>query len=99
MRIENKALLFSYYVMPCVVCGNTHDTVGHHEKSKGSGGDDIPENVMALCHTHHMERHQFGQVFMANKYTEFKMWLDSNGWVFCAFNKKYIRHTREGTDD
>jgi hypothetical protein len=26
---------------------------GHHIKTRGSGGDDLPENIIGLCRKHH----------------------------------------------
>lgn len=26
---------------------------GHHIKTRGSGGDDVPENIITLCRKHH----------------------------------------------
>ena len=39
-----------------------------HVRSRGSGGGDEPENVMPLCHRHHMEQHTIGIKSFAEKY-------------------------------
>jgi len=32
----------------------------HHIRSRGAGGGDNPENLLALCTDHHTEIHQYG---------------------------------------
>lgn len=40
--------------IPCEICGQTAvDT--HHIKSRGRGGKDEPENLMALCRKDHIK--------------------------------------------
>lgn len=33
----------------CELCGSSFNLETHHIKSKGSGGDDVPENLICLC--------------------------------------------------
>lgn len=78
MRIENKALCKSYQGAPCIVCGKSG--VGHHVKSRGSGGDDVESNLMTLCVVCHREVHDIGLTEFADKYTRVTRWLLNHGW-------------------
>lgn len=40
----------------------------HHIRSRGSGGDDNPVNLVALCTNHHTEIHQLGVGEFARRY-------------------------------
>ena len=73
-RIVDRKLLDSYQGKTCAICFNSYGTVAHHIKSKGSGGDDIRENLICLCMKHHSEIHQIGMKTFFNKY-----WGDS--WI------------------
>lgn len=67
-RIKNKKLIDSFRGLPCAVCASTNSTVGHHIKSVGSGGDDLPENLLPLCAIHHREIHDIGRDTFFKKY-------------------------------
>lgn len=42
----------------CQLCGNTSGPLHvHHIKSRGAGGDDVPENLVTLCFSCHAEVH------------------------------------------
>lgn len=70
-RIVNKELLRRYAQKPCAVGYVTHmrPVAGHHIKTKGSGGDDVDDNLISLCSCHHTEIHSVG----------IKAFLDSYG--------------------
>lgn len=87
-RIEDKELTKTYHALRCVACGR-QGAVGHHVKTKGSGGDDDPRNLMPLDTIHHNEVHQKGLVAFANKYPLVKRWLESNGWSFDENRQKW----------
>ena len=54
-RIKNKnALARRGY---CQLCGRGGYTEMHHIKSRGSGGDDVAENVCELCKICHSKAH------------------------------------------
>ena len=40
----------------CRICGRAASD-GHHIVLRSKSGDDVPENVLPLCHQHHMEYH------------------------------------------
>ena len=75
-RIVNRKLLDTYHKMSCAA-GAPHmgDVVGHHIKSKGSGGDDNPSNLMPLCWWHHAEIHSLGNRKMLLKYPQLREYL------------------------
>ena len=45
----------------CQLCGNVKDIQVHHLKSKGSGGNDTPDNLISLCKYCHAKTHS-GQI-------------------------------------
>lgn len=98
-RKIDKDLLSSYRNKPCLVCGSTNGTVAHHIKTVGSGGDDIPENLMCLCFKHHTEIHQIGLTASVIKYPKVRSWLEINKWKFDGFMQKYMRLTEKGWDE
>lgn len=81
-RIEDRKLLDSYHRMRCIVCNGLGSTVGHHIKSKGSGGDDVESNLMPLCARHHHEIHSIGLTEFSEKYNSVVHWLVAHSWEF-----------------
>lgn len=67
-RLVDKALLKSLHDAQCFICGRTEGTAGHHLKTKGSGGDDVAENLLPLCVKHHREVHDIGTKTFCLKY-------------------------------
>ena len=61
-----------------------------HVKTRGSGGTDSPWNKMPLCFYHHTLKGQKGISWMAEKFTAYKDWLESNWWYFCGTRKKWV---------
>lgn len=53
--------------MRCECCGNW-SAAPHHIRTRGSGGDDDPRNLLALCTTHHNEIHQLGNREFSERY-------------------------------
>lgn len=56
IRIKNKKLLKDKKGI-CQICGKKTSTEKHHKKSKGSGGDDIEENLIEVCRICHTKIH------------------------------------------
>ena len=55
-RNKADAEVTKYYKgQPCIICGTTHNTCGHHvvERSLSSYFRHNPRNIVALCQTHH----------------------------------------------
>ncbi len=88
-RIVDDKLCASYRFMPCLVCRDTFGIVGHHIKSKGSGGHDIDENLMPLCVAHHSEVHNIGLVSFSKRYAKVRVFLKGMGWYLCQFKNKW----------
>lgn len=38
----------------CEICGGSQATDMHHRRNRSQGGQWAPENLMHLCHPHHM---------------------------------------------
>lgn len=55
-RIKNKKILKEKQGR-CEVCGKIGQTEKHHIKTKGSGGDDIEENLIEVCRICHTKIH------------------------------------------
>lgn len=87
-RHQDRALLDLAHKGRCVVCSRV-GCDGDHIKTKGSGGPDLPWNIMHLCRVHHTEKHQIGLVTFAKKYWKVHRWLLSNGWEFCEVRNKW----------
>lgn len=55
--------------MPCAaMIGCFGEVCAHHIKTKGSGGDDVPYNLIPLCMKHHEEIHKTSIIRMAVEY-------------------------------
>lgn len=77
-RIQNPKLLEQVRRKPCVVCKKVPSDP-HHVTTRGAGGDDVPDNLMPLCHRHHVEWHQIGPSKMVMQYAGVHYWLVANG--------------------
>ena len=65
-RIKNKKLLQEKKGI-CQQCGKYGYTEKHHIKTKGSGGDDIEENLIEVCRICHRLIHD-GKIKLEKKY-------------------------------
>lgn len=52
-RVVDPELLAEVRKLPCIACITPIAVEAHHVTTVGAGGDDVPENVMPLCFTHH----------------------------------------------
>ena len=59
-RIEDKKLLKEVTGHKCCINRCFRKSVPCHVKSRGSGGDDVPENIIPMCGVHHTEQHTVG---------------------------------------
>lgn len=80
MRIKDPLLLKTFQGQPCEICGRLG--VGHHIKTRGSGGDDVVNNLVTLCQYHHREIHDLGTFTFSQKYSDFSKILSDKGWCF-----------------
>jgi len=74
-RIVNKELIETYQSMKCAACRAWQNVSAHHIKSRGSGGHDIPENLIPLCIRCHIEIHQIGNRKFIEIYPHTKKYL------------------------
>lgn len=102
-RIIDEKLLSVVRRLPCLACATADPYLAleaarnssgpishpHHVKTVKSGGDDVPENVIALCVKHHIEVHNVGTSAMAEKYKTVKSWLVAAGWEYDEKNNKW----------
>jgi hypothetical protein len=84
-RIVDESALEEVRKLPCLACDMSREErirfiFDNHVRSRGSGGDDVPENLMPLCARHHAEIHQVGTIKMASKYSIVRQWLELTGW-------------------
>lgn len=50
----------------CEICGKAGQTEKHHIKTKGSGGDDLPQNLIEVCRKCHRLIHD-GKIYLKEK--------------------------------
>jgi len=91
-REQDREFLDYCQGKPCLICGYEQTTVGHHIKTKKSGGPDEPWNIVPLCHVHHDQVHRMGTVRFANIHPKFTAYLKYFGWEFImnSYNGKWI---------
>ncbi len=77
-RLQNKALLKQVRSRKCLICGKNSDAC--HLKTRGSGGDDVPENLLSLCREHHQEQGSWGFPRFCRTYPVVMFELDELGW-------------------
>ena len=78
-RIKNPDLLEESRSWPCIICGTKDETMAHHIKTVGSGGDDIIDNLLPICIYHHRfslkNCHNTGLKYLSDIYPEVKQWF------------------------
>lgn len=89
MTFRDRQFLDSFQNKPCLVCTNDQGTVGHHIKTKGSGGPDEPWNIIPLCPKHHHETHLKGTVTFTATYSVVEKWMLANDWWFSGVKWKH----------
>jgi len=62
----------------------------HHIKTKGSGGLDIDQNLIALCFNHHTEIHGSGLNRFIEKYPQISVILKKKGWKIDEGSNKWF---------
>lgn len=76
---------------PCVPCRASAENGNcfYHIKTRGSGGKDVPENMIPVCKRCHVTFHNHSTNYMASKYSSVMEWLLSNGWYVCELTGKW----------
>jgi len=88
-RLKDKRLTKSISGRPCLVCNLPSDAC--HVKTKGSGGDDVLDNLIQFCRLHHVEHGQIGWVRFCEKYPNVELELNTKGWfIENQFNRKRL---------
>lgn len=88
-RIINKKLLKEFEAMLCAACMEK-SPCAHHLKSVGAGGDDVEENLLALCKPCHTLIHKIGLNDFIKEYPIIKNIIEKKGWEFDGFKwRKY----------
>lgn len=92
MRIKNPQLLKEKREVPCELCNSHNNVAGHHIKTKGSGGNDVEENLISLCFHCHEKIHRYTQKNFIEQFPKYKTILESKGWTYCEIKKKYVNY-------
>ena len=78
-RIRDRKLLDSFRGERCILCYRAAEAC--HVKSRGAGGHDLPENLLAMCRTHHQSQHALGWNRFLKRNPVAALTLESKGWV------------------
>ncbi len=76
-RVKNPSLIKRIANEPCLICSKWPSDP-HHITTRGAGGDDVGNNLMPLCHLHHVEWHQVGVSKMVHQYPDIAVWLETH---------------------
>lgn len=87
-RIEDDELRRVYRAMPCELCSSRSEVSGHHIKTRGSGGHDIRENLVAVCFTCHHLIHAYGINKMILNKPKLELILRAKGWYCQTIGSK-----------
>ena len=89
-RIVNEALLETIRRLPCLACGVFEPqqyrqaiaddwdckSDAHHVRTRGAGGGDTWDNLMALCRPHHQLWHRVGETEMRRRFVSIDGWFE-----------------------
>lgn len=78
-RIEDSELLDTFRDQKCIGCGRWGCDPAHI-KSRGSGGDDVADNLISLCRECHSEQHQMGWNRFSERRPAIHFELRRKGW-------------------
>lgn len=89
---RDKKLAAKFKKKPCLICGDSFSTTGHHVISyKSNPKLDVEWNMVALCFFHHRMIHDIGVITFYNLFPVFKKEIESRGFEY--FNGKLIYPT------
>lgn len=81
IRKKDRKLLDKYHDFPCLICKYPQSEPAHI-KSKGAGGDDVPHNLLNLCHKCHATTHKVGWFEACEQLPGLRRALEIRGWYF-----------------
>jgi hypothetical protein len=79
-RIVSEETLSKFRNQKCIICDKKSDPC--HIKSIGSGGDDVENNLISLCRSHHIIQHQIGWAKFCLRNPKVYDELIKKGWIF-----------------
>lgn len=85
-RLEDRKLLDKFHSMRCAACSATPCDPAHI-KSRGSGGDDVDDNLIALCRKHHTQHGAIGWFNFCEEHPNVRWILHKKGWAFNEYRK------------
>lgn len=88
-RIVDEELLAHFRKRPCDICHKFPSDPAHLQ-TRGSGGNDVENNLVSLCREHHTQQGQVGFFKMFELYPFFRQVVYSKGWTIDS-NKKLRR--------
>jgi hypothetical protein len=90
-RIVDDNVLEMFRWRPCDACGLRAPSDPAHIKTVGSGGDDVPSNLMSLCREHHrMQEDGWGRFL--DMFPQMEQVLNRKGWgVINLFGVRKVR--------
>jgi hypothetical protein len=94
--IKNPELLLEYRNRECEICRETRGVVAHHLKTKGAGGTDSEENLLAVCFLCHHLIHHKGLSWATAKWTHLADILEAKGWEYSEMHGKWLFYKEEG---
>lgn len=74
--------------MICEICGSMDLVAYHHIKSRGSGGTEHDDNLIALCtYGCHEKIHHYGLTKFCKEFPKMERILIKKGWEKDPYNK------------
>lgn len=81
-RVRNQKLLDEFRsIGRCIACGSDDNIQVHHIKTKGTGGGDVPSNLLVVCFACHRAIHDQGNRFYKTK-PHLMEYLAKMGWLW-----------------
>jgi hypothetical protein len=75
IRFTDDKLLAKVRTQSCVACGKPGPSDPHHLTTRGHGGGDLEDNLIALCRKHHTEVETIGIRKFCRLYACVRFWL------------------------
>jgi len=90
-RIRNKEIAKKFREIPCLLCGKTRGTVGHHLLTVGAHPELVNDerNIVGVCMKHHLEFHALELHRMVIKYRLEKFML-LRDFIFIEYSNRWV---------